>query len=353
LSRELDALERELERQRRRLRRIEDFKAAELRRTYLMVYRRLRDRLRDLTEAIRLAEELGEKINTSWLVNEFQYRQLIDQIEAEVGAFGRQASEIISDGQRQALSTLNEDQRRLVELASGAPTALQAQVGAQFIGLNAGAVNAFVGYAGDGSPLAQLLDEIAPTTRKAAQDAISYGIARGENPRVVAAAFRQAVSIPLDRALTISRTEMLRAYRTAALESYKGSAVVTGWIWHAQLDSRTCSACFSMSGTKHENTESFGAHVNCRCAAIPYTKSWKELGFDNMEQFERPTPPLGTDVFKTLPAETQRKILGPGKYELYKSGKVTLPDTMQVTRSRKWGTSHHTASAKQALANAA
>lgn len=349
----LDALERELARQRRRLRTIEDEAGLELRRTYGVIYRRLRDRLKELQAAIDEAQRLGQKVNTSWLVNQFQYQQLLRDIEGEVFAYGRQASEIVAKGQREALSSLNDEQRRLVELASGAPRALQAQVGAQFIGLNLNAVNAFVGFAGDGAPLGQLLSDIAPATRKAAQDAISYGIARGENPRVVAAAFRQAASIPLDRALTISRTEMLRAYRSAALDSYRASSVVTGWIWHAQLDDRTCSACFSMSGTKHENSESFGAHVNCRCAAIPYTKSWKELGFDNMEQFERPSVPLGTDVFKTLPAETQRKILGPGKYELYKSGKVTLPDTMQVTRSKKWGTSHHTASAKQSLANAA
>ena len=331
---ELDALERELQRQRRRLRGIENAAARDLKRTYLGVYRRLRDRLDALLQEIKAIEAAGETVNTSRLTHLWQYETLLAELEREVWAFGRQATEIVSAAQREALSTANVDAKRLTELALGGPRSARLAVLQDFITLSPGAIEQFVGFANK-APLSELFDAIPQTTKKAAQDAISYGIGRGQSPRVVAREFRKVASVPLDRALTISRTEMHRAYRSASLDVYRANSdVVAGWEWIAQLDDRTCPACAAMNGQIQSLYVDPTMHINCRCALVPKTKSWKELGFDGIEEPERLT---AKEMFDALDASTQRSILGPGRYDLYKSGKIGLDDMVTVRKSAKWG----------------
>jgi SPP1 gp7 family putative phage head morphogenesis protein len=347
-------LEQELARQRRARLRIEADQAREIKRTYLMVYKRLKARLKELQWAIDEAKAADQPIKTSWLVHQWQYEQLIRDVEAEVWAWSRQVTEIVSTGQRRALSTLTEDQRRLIELSLGAaPKDAVAQVSARFIGLQPFAVQSFVGIASDGKPLGRLLAEIAPETTRKVKDQLAYSIASGQGPREMATSFRKVASLPLDRALTISRTEMHRAVRAATRESYRQSQVVGGWVWHAQLDDRTCSACYMMSGTEHTNNERLDGHPNCRCSMVPKTLSWKELGFDGMEQYERPSLPKGEDIFNALPADSQRAILGPKRYELFKNGEITLADTVSRPRSRTWGTMRRQATVAESRRHAA
>jgi hypothetical protein len=57
---------------------------------------------------------------------------------------------------------------------------------------------------------------------------------------------------------------------------------------------------------------------NCRCARVPVTKSWKDLGIDIDEP--EPTATGSQAWFDSQPEATQRKILGPAKYAAYQRG---------------------------------
>jgi hypothetical protein len=75
--------------------------------------------------------------------------------------------------------------------------------------------------------------------------ALIEGIIVGDNPIPVArdmvARVEGAFNGGLTRALTISRTEMLDAYRAASAYIHRANAdLVTAWQWYARLDSRTC-----------------------------------------------------------------------------------------------------------------
>lgn len=75
--------------------------------------------------------------------------------------------------------------------------------------------------------------------------ALIEGIIVGDNPIPVArdmvGRVEGAFNGGLTRALTISRTEMLDAYRAAAAYTHRANAdLVTAWQWYARLDSRTC-----------------------------------------------------------------------------------------------------------------
>lgn len=171
------------------------------------------------------------------------------------------------------------------------------------------------------------------------------GIAVGAHPsRVAARMVRQAESGfngGLTRALVISRTEMLDAHRAADKASNDANAkVLAGWIWSAQMDSRTCPSCLAQHGQEHPLDEEGPEDHQCgRCARVPKTKSWKDLGF-NVEE----PPSLMPDSrawFDSLTPETQKQIMGPARLELLQSGAVSWSDLSRKVSSDGWRDSMH------------
>jgi len=89
----------------------------------------------------------------------------------------------------------------------------------------------------------------------------------------------QSLGISLTKALTISRTESIRALREAQSQSfYENPNIVHEWQWQAALDDRTCIVCVLMHGQVFPYSKKLENHPNCRCVMVPKTLSWKELG---------------------------------------------------------------------------
>lgn len=129
----------------------------------------------------------------------------------------------------------------------------------------------------------------------------------------------------LARALTITRTEMLDAYRAAAgAQQNANRDVLGGWVWSAQLDNTTCASCVALHGTEHPLDEAGPwDHQNGRCARTPLVKPWSQLGFTIKEP---PTTLVsGPDWFAAQPEATQLAILGPERLDLLQGGKTTWP----------------------------
>ena len=150
---------------------------------------------------------------------------------------------------------------------------------------------------------------------------------------------RSGLNGGLARALLISRTKILRSYRESSRQMYLANDhLIDGWIWRAALTPTTCPVCWAMPRTEHPLDEPMGLHPACRCTMVPKTKTWEELGFDVPKRFERSariTP--GPDECRKLDAEIQRKILGPARFDAYKSGEIDLPDLVEVSESNEWG----------------
>lgn len=154
------------------------------------------------------------------------------------------------------------------------------------------------------------------------------GLLVGSNPREVARRMvrqsQQGFNGGLTRALNIARTEMLDAQRAAsALAEKAHTDVLAGWIWSSELGPRTCPACFSMHGSVHSLDEPGpDGHQSCRCARVPKTKPWSELGFNIPEP--KSIFPNAETKFNTFSASQQVDILGPSKYAAWKAGKFPI-----------------------------
>ncbi len=70
--------------------------------------------------------------------------------------------------------------------------------------------------ASDGSPLRELFEALGERTGWGVREALETAVATGMGPRETARLVHQQFGMGLNRALTIARTEQIRAYREAS-----------------------------------------------------------------------------------------------------------------------------------------
>jgi len=313
---------------------------------YEGVSKRLVQDAQDLAQDIAKLREAGEVV-PPWRVAQLdRYRELVSQAEAELGRLGAAGADTIADLQRQGLD-LGMD---MAEAQVGA--LIPPEVLLTFNRLPMGALESMIGFLQDGSPLARLLGDLGTETARRIGDLLRDGLGLGWNPRKVAAMIRKEVGMALTRALRIARTEMLRAWRKSSIQGYRDQgSLVKGYRRHAQQDTRTCIACLLMDGTFYEVQEDFTDHVQGRCAVIPVTRTWEELGFHGIPDTNAEWEP-GKDWFLRQDEAAQRDILGDPIYDAWQGGKIGLDDMKTLHVSREWGDSWGAASLKGALAQA-
>lgn len=195
------------------------------------------------------------------------------------------------------------------------------------------------------SPLGKVFRGWGADAAKAARSTLLTGLTRGQGPRQVARDLADAAQIPLQRALVISRNEMVSSYRGASLANYRANSdVVSQWRWVSDKGLRTCGLCLAMDGTLHDLDEDMVSHVSCRCAAIPVTRSWGDilgdLGADIHETSDAASHyQSGASWFDGLNAAQQDRVLGRAKGAAYRAGDLTLDDLVGTQHDRQWGPS--------------
>ena len=160
------------------------------------------------------------------------------------------------------------------------------------------------------------------------------GIAAGWHPdraaREMVKRSRTAFNGGLSRAMTIARTEMLDAHRAVQT----ANDTVIGWKWFAHLDAHVCPSCAAMHGEQFD-TDVPGPedHPNGRCARIPVTKTWKNLGFD----IEEPPDEWETvwDWMERAPHEAV-SALGPERVMMLNDGTISRKDMATYRENPEW-----------------
>lgn len=308
----------------------------------LAAWRELWARLRPLVDALARAIGAHAQPTRAWVLRLPEYRALNAALTREITAFVALVAAALGAGVARALVAGPRDALRLVEVALGTPPAGRPPPLLRSVPPTA--LDVLRGRLEAGQPLRELLDELGPQTSQAVRRALLDGIQRGSTPRELAREIRQAANLAPVRAARIARQEILSAYRESARQAYLANdRVVIGWRWVAQLSHRTCPVCWALHGSIHPLEEPFASHVSCRCIPAPVLRDWLAA--------EAPEIERGPAVFADLPAEQQRRILGPGKYMAYRSGDLTLDDLVQETRHRRWGRGRRERSLRDVLAS--
>ena len=120
---------------------------------------------------------------------------------------------------------------------------------------------------------------------------LAQGMADGDGPRLLARKLVRTITGPLGdlgiqdslgrfiparrRALTLARTEVIRAHHSAMVQEYRNyglEGVKVKAEWATAGDMRVCAVCASMEGktfTLDEISGMIPAHPSCRCIALP------------------------------------------------------------------------------------
>lgn len=304
-------------------------------RAYARVRQDLAVRYEALAKEIA-ALNLSKQEADAALASEFsRVSVLLKQADDQLLGWLDVASETIKQEQARAIAAAQADQSALAAVVQGpGPHGITAT----FNQLPVAALSDLLGTLQDGSPLRDLLNGYGKDASKQAQDALVTGLAQGQHPFTIARNMVKAMDGNVVRALTVARTETLRAYRESSLRFFKANSdTITGWIWWSARTARTCPVCWAMHGSKHTLDENFGSHPNCRCTMLPITKTWAELGFGTVAGDKPLDVPVGEELFAALSADVQRGILSAAKYKLYRAGDLDLADLVQVTHDPDWG----------------
>ena len=293
------------------------------------------DELEALEGRIAEREANGEPPSETILWMRQRIIDNINELGRNLQAFADEGTQITTDGQTQAATLANDATQSLVEAAAGKKPA-NVSIGTSWTNLPDEQLQAFVGFAGDGSPLAELFNKIPQVTTNAMEMALVQGISLGEGPRTVARRVRRAADIGRQRAETIARTEMIRSAREAQRQLYTQNPAVQGYRRQATQDSRVCLACLALSGTLHATDEIMPSHPNCRCVLIPVTMSWAEITGDDSIPDTRPPVATPEKILAGLSDADKLAIMGPARFEMYKNGKPLL-DMVQVKQDKDWG----------------
>ena len=294
-------------------------------------YGKIRTEYQAVLDKIADAVEAGDDVSPAWLYQQTRLEAADATAREQMALYARQAENGVERAQEAAV---RQGQAHAAALTQEAVTS--AGLSGSFVDLNPDNLRHLTGHLADGSPLAGLFSGLGDEVATQARNALVQGVTLGWNPNKMATMIGQSLDMPRHRAITVMRTESQRVYREVARETYQANDdVLVGWVWTASLSARTCPACLAMHGTVHPVTETLDGHPRCRCAMVPQTPSWADLGIEGVEDV-RPPSRDAEAWLKAQPPRTQRAILG-AKYAPWARGEISMGDMVARTHSPDWG----------------
>jgi SPP1 gp7 family putative phage head morphogenesis protein len=321
-------------RYKKRLRALEDKAMKQMQRAYTASFQTVLNDLNRLE--IQINKMIADGRPDVEIYQEMQsfYEKKLNAIENKIEAFNRDAIEITKDLQKESVKVGTEYSKDNLQASLGKPPAgFTYEINV----IDAGAMEQFVGFASNGSPLNDLFQKIVVDYGTDITNTLSNGILQGQNPLKIAREIRKNTSMPLYRANTIARTESHRASRAATVENYgKNQDLISGYVRLATGDARTCPACFALHGTVYTLNQILPTHPNCRCIIVPKTKTWAEITGDATIEDVSDKIPTANDLFNKLSEKQKKRVLGPERYNLYKDG-MPLRSFVDIKQDADWG----------------
>ena len=170
------------------------------------------------------------------------------------------------------------------------------------------AVDYLMGYLRPDGPLYERIKARTGANVDRIVEDMIRGMSEGKNPITIAQQLTSDYGWALTDSMRTVRTANLWSYRESTRANYAANGVEK-WVWLAELDDKTCLSCAAMHGTIHDMSEPLDDHHNGRCSMLP------------LSIFGNPVEQSGEDWFRSLPAEQQRAMMGPGKYQAWQEGK--------------------------------
>ena len=305
---------------------LEDAQAMLMAQRWLEVEGALQGRIEALAQAAY--DEFGEgaELSEAQFFRLARYQALLAQTQDELARYIDDAVAIIDDNAEGLVRRGVQDAQTLIQ-ATGQQHGQFVQM--TFMRINTSAVEHVTAIARAGQPLHDLMSLAYGNAADGMLRELTTGIALGQNPRETARRMRQdGLSRGYSHTELVARDIHNRTYRAATREQYLASTVVEGYIRLAAKNDRTCLACLALDGAIYATNEFMELHPQDRCTMVP-----------NVRGLPRPAFPVARDWFAQQDAATQRRIMGPGRYEAYQAGRFTWAQLVSKRDNEVWGPS--------------
>lgn len=202
----------------------------------------------------------------------------------------------------------------------------------------------------DGYTIKEGFEKLDTRLQETFQNQIRLGVLNGDTTQTIIKNLKPYMTDFKDNRIdALVKTALSTVVNNTRMETYKeNEEIFKGYQWHATLDSRTRKEHFLLDGAlwdingkglnekgKKYKFRNAPDGYRCRCVLLPITKSYKELGL-NIDEIPAgtrssmngyvPADLNATDWFEKQGKDFQKKYLGTQRYELFKSGKITLSD---------------------------
>lgn len=209
-----------------------------------------------------------------------------------------------------------------------------------------------------GGPAAEWWQRLSLDAAFKLNNAIRQGIVQGEtNAQIIARVTGTRTSpgvmdIARTNAAAVVQTATMTVANDARLATFQKNAdVVTALKWLATIDGHTCERCIARSDLTWSNDDAHTPidhaipfenppiHFNDRCVLVPVTATFAELGIDLPEpkpgQRASSEGPVSSttsfaDWLSRRSVAQQDEQLGPGRAQLWRDGKITLQQLLNV-----------------------
>lgn len=196
----------------------------------------------------------------------------------------------------------------------------------------------------EGATIGSWLQDLENSQAFDVERAIKLGVTLGETNTQLASRLKNTMEVSMRNAQSIVITGASAIGNKARQDFYDANNDVIKSYQHlSALDGKTSDICISRSGLKWDidkkpigHTKPYQTpplHFRCRSTIIPILKTWRELGID---EDELPTGTQSSDAgylpqdytfkefLQTKSKEYQNNVLGVGRAELWRSGKISL-----------------------------
>ena len=183
--------------------------------------------------------------------------------------------------------------------------------------------------------------KVAADTAFQFASAVRQGIAQSETQNQIFKRANDVVGLAGRNSAALVHTSVMQVMNDANIETLKSNADIAPSVrWLSTLDSSTCELCGMRDGLTWDTLtqEPIGhdipyadppLHFGCRCKLVGVTKLDKYVEGQRASMFGPVDRKVTfTQFLKRQTPEFQDEVLGKGRADLYRAGKITLRDTV-------------------------
>ena len=292
----------------------------DLARLWVPSYRYLQQQVTDLMNVIQAQRDQGQPVWIGYIHSLERYQTMMEQARRTIDGYNRAALGRISGAEADAVRIGGDNGRQLINLAEpDAPV---------WTRVNQRETRILSGMLSEASPLSSLLNKSWGQSKAGIEEALSIGVSTGQGSAWIADQMMKAVNIPYQRAQLIARTEVNRAYRESNVEAMRETRVTKGFR-RMCYPPTACFACLMLDGEIYSVGAQPCDHPNGKCSFVPVTK--------HFDPAKDPSWERGQDWFSRQDEETQRRIMGAGRFELWKQHGVDPKSMVYIKENPIWG----------------